>query len=144
MSKGQTSNIVYCKLEFNVKKGFWAASALGDRRALGGVVVKLADFGYECFWQAQRRLVPVSGECWSVWLERTGWSNLLCAHHRQVVRFLHDEASARTITELVDDLIAHLGPEAAIKAATKRGEALSLEWLRRRINISAPKSAATW
>jgi len=86
-------------LEFEVSdKGFWApykrATRYSERRDLGKIIEGLASMGYTCFWQANDKLVPMSGTCWRSEFEvqrSSGWnhwSNVLCAHELPVLQVL--------------------------------------------------------
>lgn len=65
-----------------------------ELRKLGDVISRLSAFGYECFWEAGRYLIPISGPCWQnefeVW--RSPWSNVVCAHEPEMVDLFRDLA----------------------------------------------------
>jgi hypothetical protein len=48
-----------------------------ETQRLGPVVSALQEYGYDCYWQGQRRLWPITG-CWDDGYEFHNWSNVLC------------------------------------------------------------------
>ena len=74
-----------------VRKAYWSHVDPAERRTLRTLLGWLLPLGYECFWQADRYLVPASGACWNDAFEDVGWSNLVCAHQPQVLRFFGEQ-----------------------------------------------------
>ena len=69
---------------------YWAARGVGaEARSLASVVRRLASFGYTCFLEAPRHLVPLSPPCWRKEFDGwRKWSNVLCAHEAEVLERL--------------------------------------------------------
>ena len=74
-----------------VRKAYWSHADPAERRTLRTLLGWLLPLGYQCFWQADKYLVPASGACWNDAFEDMGWSNLVCAHQPQVLRFFGEQ-----------------------------------------------------
>ena len=90
------------EFEYVRGRGFWSRRER-ERRDLDSVLIKLQQFGYECFWQSAMgpplrgelsqaaltpRLVPASPPCWQPAMAQTWWSNLVCAHEEAALTVL--------------------------------------------------------
>eukprot|EP00965_Chrysotila_dentata_P262660 6214636-Pleurochrysis_carterae.AAC.1 len=75
------------------------------------VLTRLASFGYECFWQYPKDLVPASRDCWrDEYQHSLRWSNMVCAHAAEALKVLYDLSHAgyeRRQTEPPMQVAAH-------------------------------------
>eukprot|EP00966_Prymnesium_polylepis_P069181 1607738-Prymnesium_polylepis.2 len=81
------------KFEYS-NQGYWSPHHV-DARTLRSTLAWLNDdFGYKCYSQSQRWLVPASPPCWKLQFETHSWSNLICAAAPPVLKVLQEHASS--------------------------------------------------
>ena len=68
--------------QFRIIAFEYGSVALWVNRTLQGVVGELDSWGFTCYLQWDRVLLPLTGECWNPAYECHAWINVVCANRR--------------------------------------------------------------